>query len=278
MPGMEGERKIPVSVGIVVLNRAKTLKKCLDSLRAFEDVYLCDGNSTDGTLDIARAYGVRVEKQFESDEPNQRISSFGETRTRCLNQAQKAWYFRLDSDEELSAEAAKEIHEIVSQLEPSHSVYRIPRKYIFKDQVIDQAITYPNFEIRLFRRDAVNGYVKATHERVDVKPGFEIGTMKTPMYVPLPETYEEFWKKFESGLRFDKLEHKNISIYSWIYGTAHVAYSLLRYTFKLIRTRLSPGNKLPLRYEMARFWYQLLVWRLTTEFLFNRLFIKTPAI
>ncbi len=251
-------------MGILTLNREQVLAAALESVREFADVYICDGNSTDSTQEIARSFGARITKQRETDEPNQRISSFGEARTRCIEQAMCDWYFRLDSDEELSPEAVEEIRKIVTGA-PTQSVWRIPRRYVVAGKVIDHAITYPNYEIRLFRRDAVEGYVKATHERVVVKPGQSVGTMQACMYIPLPDTYEEFWKKFESGLRFDAIHHREIGLYSWVYGSAHVLWSCLVYTFKLVRSSFAHGTAMPLRYEWARYRYQGKVWLLISK-------------
>lgn len=236
----------------------------------FRDVYICDGNSTDGTQEIAKKYGARIMKQKDTDEPNQRLTSFGEARTTCVNQAQESWYFRLDSDEELSAEAESEIREIIAR-DPQQRVWRIPRKYLVHGKVVDQAITYPNYEIRLFDRQAIFGYTKATHERVQVRPGVSIGTMKACMYIPLPDTYEAFWQKFESGLRFDAIHHKDIGVYSWLYGTVHVVWSLFGYSVKVIRCQMSSGAKMPLKYEWARYRYQGKVWLLITRQFLNNL-------
>jgi len=55
-----------VSFAIPVLNSARTLRACLESIRAQDyppeqvEVILADGGSRDGTLEIAAAFGVRV--------------------------------------------------------------------------------------------------------------------------------------------------------------------------------------------------------------------------
>lgn len=268
--------KIPCSVGVLTLNREGVLAAALESVREFADVYICDGNSTDRTQEIARSFGARITRQRDTDESNQRITSFGEARTRCVEQAEYEWYFRLDSDEELSAEAVAEIRKIVTGA-PTHAVWRIPRRYVIAGKMIDQAITYPNYEIRLFRRDAVEGYVKATHERVVVKPGQSIGTMQACMHIPLPDTYEEFWKKFESGLRFDAIHHRHIGLYSWVYGSGHVIWSCLVYTLKLIRAQFAHGTVMPLRYEWARYRYQGRVWLLITKAFFSNVWRVVSA-
>src|SRR4051812_17912281 len=124
--------KIPVSIGILTLNSAANLPRALDSVKDFSDVYICDGNSIDGTQEIARAHGARVVKQVETDEPNQRVTDFGAARTKCVKAAREQWYLRLDSDEYLSPEAVEEVRSIVANRNPLYRAYKIPRKYVWR--------------------------------------------------------------------------------------------------------------------------------------------------
>ena len=57
-------QKIPCSVGILTLNSGQALRRCLDSLKDFAEIIICDGNSTDNTLEIAREYGAKIVKQY----------------------------------------------------------------------------------------------------------------------------------------------------------------------------------------------------------------------
>lgn len=262
--------RIPVSVGILTLNSASWLAPTLENLSDFSDVYICDGNSTDGTQELARSMGVRVEKQFDNDEPNQRIKSFGEARTRCMSFAKEPWSLRVDSDELVSQELKDEVRRIASSENPEFFAYKISRKYLWKGKVIDRCITYPNWQPRFFHRSVLLGYSKATHERPELVPGIAYGRLKQAQLVPLPDEYAAFWKKFENGLYFDKIQHKNVSLYSWIYGTVHTAAWLLIYSWRLFWSRVLPGNKLPLEFEFARFKYLAKVWMLTTRFFFKK--------
>ncbi|MBI2603994.1 MAG: glycosyltransferase, partial [Candidatus Harrisonbacteria bacterium] len=67
---MDQRNKIPCSVGVLTLNSAKTLARCLESFKDFAEIIVCDGNSTDDTVAIAKKYGAKVVKQYDSDEPN----------------------------------------------------------------------------------------------------------------------------------------------------------------------------------------------------------------
>src|SRR3989344_9448921 len=151
--------KILASVGILTLNSAAGLPKTLASVKAFDDIYICDGNSTDGTQEIALSHGARVTKQFDHDIPNSRLDSFGEARTRCFKMAKYDWYVRVDSDEELSLVVVEEIRKIVAESKPKFWLYKMPRKYTHHGKIIDRTITYPNRQIRFFNKKAVNGFI-----------------------------------------------------------------------------------------------------------------------
>ena len=48
-----------ISVIINTYNAEQHLRKVLDSVKDFDEVVVCDMESTDATLDIARKYGCR---------------------------------------------------------------------------------------------------------------------------------------------------------------------------------------------------------------------------
>lgn len=265
---------LPVSVGILTLNSAKDLPRTLQSVAAFEDVYICDGNSTDGTQDIARQYGARIVRQVETDKPNQKITDFGATRTKCVNAAKYKWYFRLDSDEYLSTEAVEEIRAIVANPNPPCRVYKIPRKYVWRGKIIDDTITYPNRQIRFFHRDTVEGYTKITHERVVVKSGEKIGILKNPMFVPLHDTYDDFNKKrLARALDWDRRHYEALLTFpKWLYAIFHTIAQLFLFSLRFIRVRfISSGNKLPLSYELWRFKYLVATMWLATWIIFQKM-------
>jgi glycosyltransferase involved in cell wall biosynthesis len=266
--------QIRASVGILTLNSKDDLPRALKSVAAFSDKFICDGNSTDGTQDVARSLGARVTKQVETEEPMQRITDFGVARTTCVNKSLEQWHFRLDSDEFLSPEAVEEIRAIVANPNPPYRIYKIPRKYIWRGQIIDDTITYPNRQIRFFRRDAIGGYTKMTHERVVINPGEPVGVMKHVMYVPMFDTYEDFdGKRLKRALDWDERHYRNsITQRKWAYAVVHTCAQLALFTLRFLRVRLiSRGNKLPVSYELWRFKYLILTTWLATRVMVSKL-------
>jgi glycosyltransferase involved in cell wall biosynthesis len=273
---MTQNKKIPASVGILTLNNAKQLLKIAHNLEAFDDVYICDGNSTDGTQELARSLGLRATKQVDTDEPNQRITDFGAARTHCLDQAKYDWHVRVDSDEELSPEVIEEIAKIVANPNPPHLVYKMPRKYIWQGKVIDDTITYPNLQIRFFNRKVAPRYEKITHEKLFIIPGTKVGLLKNPMYAPMPDTGSFFGgqRTLERALVWDRLQYeKHMTLKTWLKATIHTAALLGLYTLREFRVRfITRGNTFPLPYELWRFKYQILTWWLATKITFQKIF------
>jgi len=265
---------IGASVGILTLNNAESLARALTSVASFSDKYICDGNSTDDTQDIARTHGARVVKQFDTDKPNEKITDFGTARTKCLNAAKEKWYLRLDSDEYMSPEAIEEIRKIIAEPQPQHRVYKIPRKYVWRGKVIDDTITYPNRQIRFFHRDAVDGYIKITHERLVVKSGEPIGLMRGVMCVPMPDSFAEFdASRTARALSWDRRQYEaSMSLTSWAWALIHTCATIALFAVRLARVRfISRGNKLPLRYELWRFTYLIRTLWLATKITFRKL-------
>ena len=54
--------KISCSVGILTFNSAASLPVCLESVKHFSEIIICDGGSTDSTIEIARKFGCVVIK------------------------------------------------------------------------------------------------------------------------------------------------------------------------------------------------------------------------
>ncbi|HYC83415.1 MAG TPA: glycosyltransferase [Candidatus Paceibacterota bacterium] len=159
--------KIPCTVGILTLNSADGLPACLESLKDFAEIVVCDGNSTDQTVEIAKKYGARVIKQYESDRPNLPcIKDKAGVREKNMAAASYDWYFFMDADDTLSPEAAEEIRKIVSDRNPDAMIYRMPTRIFINNREIKHEATYPSFQIRLVNRTIDPHFKGRVHDRL----------------------------------------------------------------------------------------------------------------
>ena len=182
---MNENSKIPATVRILTLQAAKTLRRCLESVKDFEDILIFDGNSTDDTVKIAQEYGARIEKQYpERSDPNILIGDWSEVVNRVVKAAKYDWVFYVDADETASPGLVQEIREIVSSPDIKNFVYLVPNRIIYKGRVIKHAISYPGYQPRFFNRKSGAVYEDSPHYTlVYDKKKYSSTTLKNPWYV-----------------------------------------------------------------------------------------------
>lgn len=180
-------KKIPCSAAILTLNSAKTLGRCLESVKDFAEIVVLDGNSTDGTQEIARGYGAKVYPQKDTEEKNIKIDNFAAIRIKLVSMTTAPWYFELDSDEYISQELHDEIAEIVSDLNADPKiVYSLPRKAIINGKVIEHANFYPDYFVRLYKKESGVVYKpeKKVHEQLFIPPDAVVRKTIGCIYAP----------------------------------------------------------------------------------------------
>lgn len=257
--------KISCSVEILTLNSEKTLERCLESVRDFDDVIILDGNSTDGTVELAKKYGARVVPQADSQEKEVKISDFSTVRNIGIKHAKHQWFFFIDSDEYLSPEAVIEIRDIVAQGDRNkYYVYRLPRKCVVDGEVVERSSTYPNYQTRFFYIPATSGFIKKIHERISVKEGYEIGTLKNPEYVPMDDIdiLKKKWYNYaQMQIRAIKITPKIFLSIFFSNSLVFVKY-LTKYALTFMR---GSGKRMPFLHEWYNAYYH--IWLIQEAFI-----------
>lgn len=186
--------KIPCTVGILTFNSAKTLRRALESVSQFDDIIICDGGSTDMTLDIAREFGARVIAQDQSyKNPNGSLKDYSGPRNQCLDSAKHDWFFYIDSDETISDGLREDIRGIAtSSLERKNPlVYRVPIGIMMDGRYIEHSSNYPGYQTRFFNKRSIARFVRPVHERIEFdETKVRVGTLTHPWYV---HTTREYW-------------------------------------------------------------------------------------
>jgi glycosyltransferase involved in cell wall biosynthesis len=136
--------KLPVSVIIAVRNEAKNLPRCLQALRDVGEVYVIDSQSTDETVEIARAHGAQV-AQFHYQ------GGWPKKRQWAMNTLPIAydWVLLLDADELLTPELSEEIHSAIQN--PAIDGYSILLRTWFLGRVLRHG-DVGLWKLSLFRR------------------------------------------------------------------------------------------------------------------------------
>ena len=256
---MEARNKIIASVGILTLNSEATLERALESVKDFDQIIVCDGNSTDRTIEIARRYGATIIKQHNGDEPNQSLKDFAAARNKCLDIARNDWFLYVDSDEAISLKLRQEIGDIVSRAYNQELVYRIPNLIIYKDKEILHSTSYPGYQTRFFNKKSGARFVRPVHERIEFNPAILVGTLKGPWHVYISdEDYRESWRDIRNYAAIEVKASKQQTLGQFLY------WSVAQKLFRLVKLVLRAGfmylrfgfrDSLPPKFELQRLSY-----------------------
>lgn len=127
---------------ILTFNEAHNIVACIDSLRWADSILIFDSFSTDETVKLAVAAGVRV---IQHPWQNYTVQ-----RNAALTAVSDEWVFFVDADERSSQEQAIEIR--AKMADPNIDGYWVPRhNYIF-GKLTRHTGWYPDYQMRLLRR------------------------------------------------------------------------------------------------------------------------------
>jgi glycosyltransferase involved in cell wall biosynthesis len=163
-------RKAQLSVIVPTGSRADIIEDCLKSVSWADEVIVVDSFSNDGTLEIARRHATRVlqnEYGFSAKQKNWAIP-----------QATHEWVLIVDTDERVPAELRREIEQVLCSSGP-YVGYRIPRLNILFGGPVKSAGYYPDYQVRLFRRDLGRYDMRRVHAHVQLDGS--CGTLQAPL-------------------------------------------------------------------------------------------------
>ncbi len=147
-----------VSIIIITHNEEKNILACLESVKWADEIVVVDSFSTDNTKKLAEESGANV-LQVE-------WQGYGKQKNYALSCASMNWILSLDADERVTPELAEEIQEITQN--PQADGYQICRKAYFLGKWIRHSGWYPDYCLRLFRRDKAVFAEKPVHEYVQL--------------------------------------------------------------------------------------------------------------
>ena len=114
-----------ISVVINTYNAQQHLTKVLESVKDFDEVVVCDMESTDDTVKIAEGYGCRV-VTF----PKNGHTCCEPARTFAIQAARNPWVLVVDADEIVTPELREALYQEIKR-EDAASGYYIPRQNMF---------------------------------------------------------------------------------------------------------------------------------------------------
>jgi glycosyltransferase involved in cell wall biosynthesis len=145
-----------LSAIIITRNEARNIAACLESVAFCDERIVVDCGSDDDTVKIAAAAGATV--------VTRPWTGFGAQKNFALSQARGDWALSIDADERVSAPLAAEILSTIQSA--SAYGYEIGRLSTFLGRPMRHSGWFPDYVLRLFRRENARFSDDLVHERV----------------------------------------------------------------------------------------------------------------
>jgi glycosyltransferase involved in cell wall biosynthesis len=136
-----------LSVVINTFNEEKNIERAIKSVGFADEIIVCDMYSDDDTAVIAKKLGAKI--IF-----HKRVGYVEPARNLAISQAGGEWILVLDADEEVPEGLKDKIDEILSR-DGVVTYVEVPRKNIIFGKALKGAMWWPDYNIRLFKKEAV---------------------------------------------------------------------------------------------------------------------------
>jgi glycosyltransferase involved in cell wall biosynthesis len=213
-----------ISAIIITKNEGKNIERCLKSISWVDEIIVVDSQSTDKTAEIARKFTPQV---FIHPWPG-----YSQQKNFALEKAKGEWVLSVDSDEVIEEKLKAEILAVLSS-SPAYGGFYIPRKNFIGKRWIRFGGWYPDYTLRLFKREAGRFGKRMVHEEIIVTGNK--GYLTIPI---LHYTYQSLQDYFQRQLQYARLageemlaQGKKATIFDLIFRPA---YSFFKsYLFRL---------------------------------------------
>lgn len=235
-----------LSVIVITKNEEERIRACLESVKWADEIIVVDNDSGDNTLEIAKQY---TDKIFKVD-----FEDFSAWRNFATEKASGEWVLFIDPDERVLASLRQEIEVMISMSD--FSAYAISRKNIIFGKEVKYNSFWPDWVIRLIRKDDFEGWVGKVHEYPKFKG--KLGYSKNSLLHLTHRNLEQVvlkslaWSKIDARLRlganhpkmsgwrflrifFSETFNQGILRRGFVNGTVGIMDSLLQ-TFSLFMT------------------------------------------
>ena len=149
-----------VSAIVVCFNEEDRLEDCLKSVFWCDEIVVVDSFSTDGTPEIARRYATRFEQR--------EWAGYRDQKAYAHSLATKKWVLLIDSDERVTENLHKEMLQAMAADQGEFAAYAISRLVYYLGRWWRRGGWYPDYDVRLFRRDRATWGGVDPHEKIIV--------------------------------------------------------------------------------------------------------------
>jgi glycosyltransferase involved in cell wall biosynthesis len=180
-----------ISAVIITFNEEENIQDAIRSVSWADEVVVVDCGSADRTVEIAKTAGAKTYKKEWKGYIAQKNWANGK--------AVKEWILSLDADERVTPELKMEILHIM-ETGTEMDGYYIPRRARFLGRYIRHCHWYPDYQLRLFRKNKSVWTGGLVHERVEVEG--KIGRLNNDL---IHFTYKDIADQTEKLNRYSSL-------------------------------------------------------------------------
>jgi glycosyltransferase involved in cell wall biosynthesis len=152
--------KLPVSAIVVCFNEEENIGRCLESVQWCDEIVIVDSFSADRTVEICR--------QFTDIVIQRKWTGYRDQKEFAHSRASKDWVLLVDSDEEVTPALQTEIRQALMLDGAQYSAYLVPRLMFYLGRWWKRGGWYPDYDVRLFRRDRAKWGGTEPHEKIIV--------------------------------------------------------------------------------------------------------------
>ncbi len=177
------------------------IEEALRSVREFPEIIVIDDFSTDDTVAIAQRFDAKIYRI--------KWQGYAKQKQTGIDRATQPWVLVLDSDERVTGELKRDIADAIANA--GYQGYYIPRKNFFLGRWIRYSGWWPDYTLRLFRKDSAYMEQREVHEKIVVNG--KTSRLKSPLEHFTYRTISDYIKKMDnySTLAARELKGKGIS-------------------------------------------------------------------
>lgn len=184
---------------ILTKNEERNILDCLESVAWADEVVVFDSFSEDHTVELAQRWGATVHQHP--------FRNYADQRQAALAWVDSDWIFFVDADERATSELAEEVRGVINQ--ETRAGWWVPRRNYIFGRWIRHAGWYPDYQLRLLRRDrACYDPTREVHEVVilDGEEGYLKNTLTHYNYDTVADfiARQDFYIDYEAKILYKR--------------------------------------------------------------------------
>ncbi len=186
-----------LSVIIIAKNEEARIGACLESIKWADEIVVADNGSIDKTVEIAKKYTKNIVAFTGED--------FADWRNKASEQTTGDWILYVDPDERVTGVLKNEILQLIKN--NKNSAYALSRKNIIFGKEVKYGPFWPDWVIRLIKKDSLEGWIGKVHEQPKFKG--TLGYTKNSLIHLTHRGVDQIvlkslqWSKIDAKLRFE---------------------------------------------------------------------------